>query len=248
MAFLGDFGKLFLGGASTQQAVTAGSIALGVPPTKAAGLGSIAQAGATGLSAINRAQQGQSVAVSQATQTVPQETQQSGTTSGMAYGGGFQPAVFNVPQVPQSTQQSGFQTANLLPFVMGAGSLAAGVGAVIDLFYNDPITGETKRKKITRKFKSQVKQSVELVGLEETSKMLNTDPSVVVQILLKRFRNDGPYITKAAVRKTRSTVRKMEQVNMLSKEIAKLAGGTTTRRRATTGTRASTSRKTTVIQ
>ena len=248
MAFLGDFGKLFLGGASTQQAVTAGSIALGVPPTQAAGLGSIAQAGATGLSAINKAQQGQAVAVSQATQTVPQESQQSGTQGGMMYQGSVQPAVFNVPTPPSATAQSGFQQANLLPFVMGAGSLAAGVGAVIDLFYNDPVTGETKRKKITRKFKSQVKQSVELVGLEETARMLNTEPGIVVQILLKRFRNDGPYITKAAVRKTRSTVRKMEQVNMLSKEIAKLAGGTTTRRRATTGTRASTSRKTTVIQ
>ena len=87
-----------------------------------------------------------------------------------------------------------------------------------------------------------------LIGLEETANMLNTSPEIVVQILLKRFRNDGPYITKAAVRKTRSTVRKMEQVNMLTKEIAKLAATSTTRRRATTGTRASTSRKTTVIQ
>ena len=105
-----------------------------------------------------------------------------------------------------------------------------------------------KVKKITRKFKSQVKQSVMLIGLEETANMLNTSTEIVVQILLKRFRNDGPYITKAAVRKTRSTVRKMEQVNMLTKEIAKLAGSSTTRKRATTGTRASTSRKTTVIQ
>jgi hypothetical protein len=193
-------------------------------------------------------QQGQSVAVSQATQTNPQETQESGTTGGVVYNQNILPAGFGNIPMPPSTAQSGFMSANLLPFVMGAGSLAAGVGAVIDLFYNDPITGETKRKKITRKFKSQVKQSVELVGLEETARMLNTEPEIVVQILLKRFRNDGPYITKAAVRKTRSTVRKMEQVNMLSKEIAKLAGTGTTRRRATTGTRASTSRKTTVIQ
>jgi hypothetical protein len=116
------------------------------------------------------------------------------------------------------------------------------------LFPSHDQPGQTKRKKITRKFKSQVKQSVELVGLEETARMLNTEPEIVVQVLLKRFRNDGPFITKAAVRKTRSTVRKMEQVNMLSKEIAKLAGTSTTRRRATTGNRASASRKTTVIQ
>jgi hypothetical protein len=84
--------------------------------------------------------------------------------------------------------------------------------------------------------------------LEETARLLQTEPETVVQILLKRFRNDGPYITKAAVRKTRSTVRKMQVVNDLSKEIGKLAGSTTRRRSTTSGTRASSSRKTTVIQ
>ena len=248
MAFLGDFGKLFLGGASTKQAVTAGSLALGADPASAMRLGSIAGGVAEGASAIRKTQQGQSVAISQATQTVPQETQQSGTTSGMAYANGIQPAIFNVPQPPQATQQSGFQQANL-PSILFSGSAILGAGAaVIDLFFQDPVTGEVKRKKITRKFKSQVKQSVQLIGLEETANMLNTTPDIVVQILLKRFRNDGPYITKAAVRKTKSTVRKMETVNMLTKEIAKLAGSTTRTRRATTANARSTSRKTTVIQ
>ena len=193
-------------------------------------------------------QQGQSVAVSQATQTNPQETQASGSTGGVVYNNNIMPASFaNIPQ-PPSRAESGFTNVGLPQIFMGGGAILSGAAAVIDLFFTDPITGETKRKKITRKFKSQVKQSVELVGLEETARMLNTEPSIVVQILLKRFRNDGPYITKAAVRKTRATVRKMEQVNMLSKDIAKLAGGTTTRRRSATSARASTSRKTTVIQ
>ena len=248
MAFLGDFGKLFLGGASTKQAVTAGSLALGADPSTAMRLGSVAGGVAESASAIRKTQQGQSVAVSQATQTVPQETQQSGTVSGFAYNQGIQPAVFNVPQPPMATQQSGFQQANLPALFFGGGALLSGAAAVIDLFYNDPITGETKRKKITRKFKSQVKQSVQLIGLEETANMLNTTPDIVVQILLKRFRNDGPYITKAAVRKTKSTVRKMETVNMLTKEIAKLAGSTTRARRTTAARARSTSRKTTVIQ
>ena len=56
---------------------------------------------------------------------------------------------------------------------MGGGALLSGAAAVIDLFFVDPVTGETKRKKITRKFKSQVKQSVMLVGLEETARMLS---------------------------------------------------------------------------
>ena len=132
MAFLGDFGKLFLGGASTQQAVTAGSIALGVPPTQAAGLGSIAQAGATGLSAINKSQQGQSVAVSQATQTVPQESQQSGTQGGMMYQNGFMPASFSNVPMPPSTQQSGFTNVGLPALFLGGGAVLSGAAAVID--------------------------------------------------------------------------------------------------------------------
>ena len=243
MAIFGDLGKI-LGLGTAQETVTAvtGSPILG----RTAG---VVSRGVSGLSNRTTAtEQGQAVAVSQATQTLPQESQQSGTQGGMMYQNGFQPAgFFNAPSIP-STQQSGFQTANLPALFMGGGAILSGAAAVIDLFFTDPITGETKRKKITRKFKSQVKQSVELVGLEETARMLNTEPEVIVQILLKRFRNDGPYITKAAVRKTRSTVRKMEQVNMLSKEIAKLAG-TTARRSTTTRARsAAASRKTTVIQ
>ena len=248
MAFLGDFGKIFLGGASTKQAVTAGSIALGVDPVRAAGLGNIAGGASEALGAVRRSQQGQSVAVSQATQTVPQETQASGTLPANVLPQYFQQASFGNLPIPPATQNAGLQTANLPAIFMGGGALLSGAAAVIDLFFVDPVTGETKRKKITRKFKAQVKQSVMLVGLEETARMLNTEPEIIVQILLKKFRNDGPYITKAAVRKTKATVRKMETVNMLTKEIAKLAGSTTTRRRATAGARASTSRKTTVIQ
>lgn len=243
MAIFGDIGKILgLGTAQeTVQQVT-GSALLG----RTAGVISRGVSGLTDRQ--QQTEQGQAVAVSQATQTLPQESQQSGTQAGVMYQNGFLPASFaNVP-MPPATQQAGFQQANLPALFLGGGALLSGAAAVIDLFFVDPITGERKRKKITRKFKSQVKQSVELVGLEETANMLNTSPDIVVQILLKRFRNDGPYITKAAVRKTRATVRKMETVNMLSKEIAKLAGGTTTRRRAATTSRASTSRKTTVIQ
>lgn len=248
MAFLGDFGKIFLGGASTQQAVTAGSIALGVDPVRAAGLGNIAGGASEALSAVRRSQQGQSVAVAQAPDSVPQETQASGTLPAQMVSPYFQPASFGNVPMPPSTQNSGLQQANLPAILFGGSALMSGAAAVIDLFFIDPITGETKRKRITRKFKAQVKKSVELVGLEETARLLNTDPDTVVQILLKRFRNDGPYITKAAVRKTKSTVRKMEVVNNLTKDIAKLAGSSTTRRRTSSGTRASTSRKTTVIQ
>ena len=39
-----------------------------------------------------------------------------------------------------------------------------------------------------------------------------TDVEVIFYILTKKMRNDGPYVTKAAVRKTRQTVRKMKHL------------------------------------
>jgi hypothetical protein len=241
MAIFGDVGRIFgLGTAQeTVQSLT-GSEILG----RTAG---VVSRGISGLSDRQQGtQQGQSVAISQATQTMPQESQESGTFTNL-YGGMIQPAVVRFPsQMPTSTQQSGFgvQPAFLKP-ALQLGGLA--VGAAIDLFFIDPITGETKRRRITRKFKSQVKQSVELVGLEETARLLETTTETVVAVLLKRFRNDGPYITKAAVRKTRTTVRKMQVVCDLSKEIGKLAGSTTRKRTTTSRAASTTSRKTNAI-
>lgn len=191
---------------------------------------------------------GQGAGVEQATQTNPAETMDSGSQQGFTLNQNIVPASFggNIPQPPN--MGGNFQNVNLGGLILGGGALISSGLAVIDLFFNDPITGETKRKKITRKFKAQVKASVEIVGLEETARLLNTTPQIVVQILLKRFRNDGPFITKAAVRKTKATVRKMETVNMLSKQIAQLAGRTTRARATTKRASTSASRKTTVIQ
>jgi len=41
---------------------------------------------------------------------------------------------------------------------------------------------------------------------------MNFDASLVFFILTKRFRNDGPVVTKAAVRKTKTTLRRMKGV------------------------------------
>ena len=57
-------------------------------------------------------------------------------------------------------------------------------------------------------------------------KEFNAD--IVLMILMKKFTNQGPYVTKAAVRKTRQTVRKLSTLRKLEAEICK----PTTRRRA----------------
>ena len=66
--------------------------------------------------------------------------------------------------------------------------------------------------RVTKKLKSQVRQAVNLMGIEATAQAMGVSQDVVIYILMKKMRNDGPYVTKAAVRKTRQTVRKMKNL------------------------------------
>lgn len=214
MAFLGDFGKIFLGGASTGSVVGAltGSPAIAVGAQRAADL-------ASKVTRSSGTQQGQSVAVSQATQTSPQENQESGTTGGNNViiglsdmsGGGFE----NV----YSSQRPSMQAQNVgLPAVVAGGvGLSRGlygmlfggaVGAAPMII--DQFTGQPKKLRVTRKLQRDVKQAVMLLGPEAVANQLGVGIDVVVYIMQKKIRNDGPYVTKAAVRKTRQTVRKMK--------------------------------------
>ena len=61
-------------------------------------------------------------------------------------------------------------------------------------------------------------------------------PMVLMDILVKRFRNDGSFVTKAAFRKTRQTIRKLKSMKNLLSEVS------TTRpvRRRTAGSRSNT--------
>jgi hypothetical protein len=214
MAFLGDFGRYFLGGASTGTVVTA---ATGNPV-----LGAAAQGGANLISKVNSSQgtqQGQSVAVSQATQTRPAETQASGSNVGqnqfLGYsdmgGSGFE-SVYSGAAPAMQAKPAG------LPAVV-AGGVGIGRGLYGMLFGGaigaapmiiDAFTGEPKKLRVTRKLQRDVKQAVMLLGPEAVANQLGVGLDVVIYIMQKKIRNDGPYVTKAAVRKTRQTVRKMK--------------------------------------
>jgi len=100
----------------------------------------------------------------------------------------------------------------------GAGGLIGGLGAgavvdtVVDMF------GNTKKLVITRKLQRDVKKVFMLSGgdisfASANSMMLfgkSLSEDQILMILFKTFKNQGPYVTKAAVRKTRATIRKME--------------------------------------
>lgn len=221
MAFLGDFGKIFLGGASTGTAIGA----LTGNPALAAG----AQRAADVVSKVGRAartQQGQSTAVS-VTQQPPAETAFSGESipaNAQVYAptfvSGAQPASFGrAPAVPGG--MSGVTPAGLpavvggavtqVPRALGFLGLAGGAIMVAPTFI-DPFTGQEKKLRVTRRLRSQVKQAVQMFGVEAVADQMGVGTEVIFYILTKKMRNDGPYVTKAAVRKTRQTVRKMKHL------------------------------------
>ena len=214
MAFLGDFGKIFLGGARTGDVVGAitGNPAIAVGAQRAADL-------ASKVTRSSGTQQGQSVAVSQATQTLPAETQSSGAGVGsgefLGYsdmgGGGFEGVYSGATPTMQA------QRANVPAIISGGVGISRGlygmlfggaVGAAPMII--DQFTGEPKKLRVTRKLQRDVKRAVMLLGPEAVADQLGVGIDVVIYIMTKKIRNDGSYVTKAAVRKTRQTVRKMK--------------------------------------
>lgn len=221
MALLGDLGN-FLGlGTAKQTAQAAAQGAL-----RGALLGQPFM-GATAGALTAGTQQGQSTAVS-IPQAPPSETAFSGeavrpvvpamTAQNIAYRPGIQPAIMRTPMPPS---RGNVQTAGLPAIVSGGAGAARGImnmlgiagGAItVAPIIIDPLTGEEKKLRVTRKLKSNVKKAVEMFGVEFVAEQMGVDVEVVFYILTKRMRNDGPYVTKAAVRKTRATVRKMKHL------------------------------------
>mgnify|MGYP000240120797 CR=1 FL=1 len=134
------------------------------------------------------------------------------------------PALTTITNVgAQESQGSGSIQAGagaLLPSILGgarsllkspAGQLALGTGAG---FATSMITGDAKGMRVTRKMKSQARMILNMTGgnLSATADILGIDQNTLVMILLKRFRNDGPVVTKAALRKTKQTVRRLKSM------------------------------------
>ncbi len=240
MAFLGDFGKYFLGGAKTGDVATAAALALNVNPLAAAGIGAGAQMAADDIS--RRPDQGETTT----TQTV--QSSQGGLGYGPAQNveidfsgrpdmGGFMPASFTPPPNFQSLPQFPMaQQANILKFAPAVGGAAVGFAAD---FLTDLLTGEQKKMIITRKLKRETEDLMEyfMNDMRQVALQLSklkgkqyTEENVL-KILLHKFTNQGPYVTKAAVRKTRKTIRKLDTLKNLH---AQICGRATPARRRTT--------------
>jgi len=103
---------------------------------------------------------------------------------------------------------------------------ATGAGIAADFFLD--AFGEPKKLTITRKMQRDVKKLFMMSGGDfdmtaqlyamATGRRLTGEQ--VVKIITKTFKNQGPYVTKAAVRKTRQTIRKMETLCDLKDRLA----------------------------
>ena len=229
MAFLGDFGKVFLGGRTTRD--VGGSIGETVgsifgPAGRVAG-GSIGRdigkdIGEIGANKVDVT--APAAGVDSAATTLP--VSQTGMIMPQRSGMGSQQAFIGGAGLGALATQgvSAIGRALTRPGVGGLiGGLGAGAAAefVMDQF------GNTKKLVITRKLQRDVKKVFMLSGgdvgfISANSLMLfgkDLSQDQILMILFKTFKNQGPYVTKAAVRKTRQTIRKLDTLEMLKAQM-----------------------------
>jgi hypothetical protein len=122
-----------------------------------------------------------------------QESQSSGVTEGFV--GGI-PNILG--QAARFLRTPAGQIGTGLAGGIGASMLSSGGGGM----------------RITRKMKSQYRAVLNLAGgdYDQAAAMIGVSTDMFIMVLLKRFRNDGPVVTKAALRKTKTTVRRLKSM------------------------------------
>ena len=235
MAFLGDFGKFFGLGSSKEVGGQIGG-AVGGFFGDAAGAIAGQRIGSSIGSATSSLGGTADQPFEQSALPTPrpenlgaQEDSRSGSTLG----------TINLGQNRGMTQQAGF--GSLLPLLQGAGrfltsrggQIATGVGTGVALGLGN---GDSRMKPVltqSRRNKAKVRQLVNFMGIEGTADFLaqssgqNVSPNEVVALLLRTFRNDGAFITKAQVRNLRRTTNRFKSLEKQVKEAVSM--GTTRR-------------------
>ena len=166
-----------------------------------------------------------------------------------------QPAVTTVTNLgSQESQSSGVNEAFVggLPNIIGQASrflrTPGGIGSAIGTAVGGGLSllsGDGRPLRVTRKMKRLAQQAYQLAMMDlgtATSLFaqlsgVQVDERTFVLILTKRFRNDGPVVTKAALRKTKTTIRRLKNMCDMYDSLRPRA---TTRRRTTTMKRANT--------
>ena len=245
MAFLGDFGKFFGLGSSKQVLGDVGGSVGSLIGLEGAGrkagefigqatssIGGGSDVNLSPLSTADQALEQSAVAVSPRGD-VPQETSQMLGTTGMP----VQTAGFGmIPQAIQGLRGLAPQIGKF--FGSPAGSIGTGVvtGIGVNAFTGSGMQKEKPVLTQSRRNKARVRQLVNFRGIEGAAQFLsqasgqNVMPGDVVALLLRTFRNDGAFITKAQVRNLRRTTNRFKSLEKQVKEATSMAR--TTRRPA----------------
>ena len=157
-------------------------------------------------------------------------------------------------EIDTSGQGYGMNQSNLgflAPLLTGLGrnlvtgtgrNIALGVGGGLVADSLGLFDGSGRKLIITRKMQREVKEMFMFMGgdLNATAqaysnfKMRSYTADNILAIMLKKFSSQGPYVTKAAVRKTRSTLRKMKTLCDITSDL--MPRKAPVRRRAATTT------------
>ena len=245
MAFLGDFGKFFGLGSSKQVLGDVGGSVGSLIGLEGAGrkagefigqatssIGGGSDVNLSPLSTADQALEQSAVAVSPRGD-VPQETSQMLGTTGMP----VQTAGFGmIPQAIQGLRGLAPQIGKF--FGSPAGSIGTGVvtGIGVNAFTGSGMQKEKPVLTQSRRNKARVRQLVNFMGIEGAAQFLsqasgqNVMPGDVVALLLRTFRNDGAFITKAQVRNLKRTTNRFKSLEKQVKEATSMAR--TTRRPA----------------
>ena len=245
MAFLGDFGKFFGLGSSKEVLGDVGGAVGGLIGLEGAGR-NVGEFVGQATSSVGGGSRGNISALSTADQALEQSAVPVSSI------GSSRPSETSNVGITGMTQQAGF--GSLVPSAIGAarslfpglskfvgspgGAIATGVGTSLgvnmlagsDMSRVKPVLTQSRRNK------SRVRQLVNFMGIDGAAQFLsqasgqNVTSGDVVQLLLRTFRNDGAFITKAQVRNLRRTTNRFKSLEKQVKEATSMTR--TTRRPA----------------
>jgi hypothetical protein len=228
MAFLGDFGRYFLGGSNTGDVSAATADFFGFEEG--------------GQNIARNIGQGASDIISGTGSDVSTPPASAGIDSGATLSRVSQTGQLGRRQIdidPRRGQGIGMNQAGFgafAPLFTGAGrALTTSVGRNVALGVAGTaiggaltmLDGSGRKLIITRKMQREVKEMFMFMGgdLNATAnaysnfKMRSYTPDNILAIMLKKFSSQGPFVTKAAVRKTRSTLRKMKTLADMTSDL-----------------------------
>lgn len=233
MAFLGDLGKVFNLGSSESVLGSIGSTIGGLFGVEGAGrkAGEIIGSATSSLGTADQPNEQSAVPTPGNNGGMAQETSRTGSTTvniidtargnGMT-NQGFVGGLTNViPTLSRFFSSPAVGTA----IGTGVGILAGGMDRNGK---QKPVLTQSRRNK------ARVRQLVNFLGIDGTAEFLTTQggvmvtPNDVVALLLRTFRNDGAFITKAQVRNLRRTTNRFKSLEKQVKEATSMAR--TTRR------------------